>query len=64
MTGTECYHFSQYSCQGHEDRGMENASLGLISCPCLLHTHLEEVENNWPPSLKPFLMPAVLIFLG
>ena len=30
MTGTECYPFSQYSCQGHEHRGMENASLHLI----------------------------------
>ena len=62
MTGTECYRFSQYSCQGHEQRGME--MLLCISSSCLLHIHLEEVENSWPPFLKPFLMPAALIFLG
>ena len=27
-----------------------------VSSPCLLHIHLKEVQNSWPPSLKPFLM--------
>ena len=29
-----------------------------VSSPCLLHIHLEEVQDNWPSSLK--MPPHVL----